>query len=126
MTQHVDVHLHFGSVAINLDGGQGRVSLADIADLINERSNQIMDKLQQISDDLDTIKQQSADYIAARDAIDADLKAQIATLTANDAVTQAGIDAAFTKAEEAKGLLAVPAPAAPAAAEAPAADPPAA
>lgn len=76
-----------------------------------------MADIQQVLDDLDQIKTQSAAYIAARDAIDvtlnatiADLTAQLAAGTANAAVVQAGIDAAFVKAEEDKGLL-VPPPA---------------
>ncbi len=95
-----------------------------------------MATLQQVQDDLNQIKQQTGDYIAARDAIDAvlnqtiaDLQAQLAGLLvqlnaalANDATdaatiasltqqiadTQVAVDAAFTTAEEAKALLVPP------------------
>jgi ABC-type transporter Mla subunit MlaD len=103
-------------INVNLPGAQGQgPSLADVVALINQRSDQIMATIQQVQDDLDQIKQQSSDYIAARDAIDVTLNATIADLTAQlaagkaDAATvQAGIDAAFDKAEADKGLLVPP------------------
>jgi hypothetical protein len=51
-------------------------------------------------------------YIAARDAIDVELRNEIAALVAKDAATQEGIEAAFKKAEEARAALVVPAAAA--------------
>lgn len=81
-----------------------------------------MATIQDLQQDIATIKQETGDYIAARDAIDADLKAQIATLTgqlaqgqADAATVQAGIDAAFADAETAKAALAPPATTPPAA-----------
>jgi hypothetical protein len=75
-----------------------------------------MATIQDVVADLETIKTQTGDYIAARDAIDATLNAQITTLTAQLAAgtataaeVQVGIDAAFAAAETDKGLLAPPA-----------------
>lgn len=69
-----------------------------------------------IKADLDTVKQQTGDYIAARDQIDADLKAQIANLIAQHqadaaakAALQTSVDAAFASAEALKGNLQPPA-----------------
>lgn len=76
------------------------------------RQEHIMATMQDVQNDLDQIKQQTGDYIAKRDAIDVDLKAQLAAAIAAAGVSpeeQAAIDAAFQTAEDAKGLLTPPA-----------------
>jgi len=71
-----------------------------------------MATVQQISADLDVIKQNTVDYIAKRDAIDVDLKKQLADALAAagvTAATQEQVDALFAKAEDDKALLQPPA-----------------
>jgi cytochrome c556 len=80
--------------------------------LIKEGQTMTGHTLQEIKDDLDTIKTQTGAYIAARDAIDADLRQQIAALTAASGqipqAVQDDIDAAFSKAEDAKAAIPQP------------------
>lgn len=67
--------------------------------------------MQEVKDELDLIKSRTGDYIAKRDAIDEQLKADLAAALANAGVSveeQADIDAAFTKAEEALALVTPP------------------
>src|SRR5476651_728497 len=87
----------------------------DKLDLIIKNQGIIMASIDQVNADLDTIKQEAADYIAKRDAIDvtlnqeiSDLTKQVAAGTASAATIQTGIDAAFAKAEAAKDALAPP------------------
>lgn len=88
---------------------------------LNEGQATMNATVQQISDDLDTIKTQTIAYIkerddadAARDAVDVDLRKQIADLTAASGqipqAVQDQIDAAFAKAEDAKSAIPQPAP----------------
>lgn len=86
-----------------------------LLDAILTNQGKIMASIQDLQATLDTVKQETGDYIAQRDAIDvtlnatiADLTAQLATGAANAATVQAGIDAAFVTAEEAKRALAPP------------------
>src|SRR6266567_1985336 len=67
-----------------------------------QQGAQIMSKIEDVIADLDAIKAETGDYIAGRDKIDADFKAEIADLTAQLAAgtataaqVQAGIDSAF-------------------------------
>lgn len=87
--------------------------IAELLTGLTEKVDTIMATMQQVLDDLDVIKQEAAAYIAGRDAIDVDLRAQIAALVAANPAVQADVDAAFQKAEDAKGLLAAPAAPAP-------------
>jgi hypothetical protein len=67
--------------------------------------------MQNVLDDLDQIKKQAGDYIAGRDAIDTQLRADLAAATAAAGISpaeQAAIDSAFSKAEQAKALLVLP------------------
>jgi hypothetical protein len=64
-----------------------------------------------VLDDLDQIKKQAGDYIAGRDAIDVQLRADFAAATAAAGISpaeQQAIDNAFSKAEQAKALLVLP------------------
>lgn len=70
-----------------------------------------MATMQQVLDDLDEIKTKATDYIAGRDAIDVQLRADLAAALANAGVSaeeQAAIDTAFAKAEDAKAVLTPP------------------
>ena len=77
---------------------------------IINNTEKIMATMQQVLDDLDTIKVNALDYVAKRDAIDvqkdADLAAALAKVPGIPADVQAQIDAAFAKAEEDKAQLA--------------------
>jgi hypothetical protein len=71
--------------------------------------------VQDLQNDLDALKQDISNYIAARDAADVGLKQQVVDLTAAHVTDQAaldamntGIEAAFTKAEEARALIPAP------------------
>lgn len=67
--------------------------------------------MQQVLDDLDQIKKQAGDYISGRDAIDVQLRADLAAATASAGISpaeQQAIDSAFAKAEQAKALLVLP------------------
>lgn len=69
--------------------------------------------MQQVLDDLDNIKTQAGTYIAGRDAIDVQLRADLAAALAAAGISpaeQADIDSAFSKAEEALALLTPPVP----------------
>ena len=64
-----------------------------------------MATMQQVLDDLDTIKNETDAYVSKRDAIDDKLRSEIAALTAANPALQAQIDSAFAKAEAQKELL---------------------
>jgi hypothetical protein len=78
--------------------------------ITRERHHMTDATVQQISDDLDAVNANAVAYIAARDAIDADLNAQIAALLAkgNGAASAADLNALFAKAEADKAQLASP------------------
>lgn len=92
----------------------------DIAqfDGVNAQLNQIlkqgakiMSTMQEVLADLDDIKAKGVAYIAGRDAVDVQLRADLAAALAAAGISpseQADIDLAFTKAEEAKALLTPP------------------
>ncbi len=84
---------------------------------ILSKGKQAMATMQQVLDDLNAFAQEVTDYVASRDAIDTDLKAQLAAAiaAAGGAATQDQVDAAFAAAEAAKASLTPPAPPAPAA-----------
>lgn len=70
-----------------------------------------MATMQEVLADLDDLKAKGVAYIAGRDAVDVQLRADLAAALAAAGISpaeQADIDLAFSKAEEAKALLTPP------------------
>jgi hypothetical protein len=108
----MDIHVYLHDASEGTTHQILREVLAGLRHL-TKQGDRIMSTMQDVQNDLEQIKQGVGDYIAQRDAIDVDLKAQLAAALANAGVSpeeQAAIDKAFTTAEEAKALLAPPVP----------------
>ncbi len=89
-------------------GGQDQ-TVALLNQLITGQGK-LMATMQQVIDDIKGFQQEVTDFIAARDKVDADLKAQLdAALAAGaGAASQAQVDEAFAAAEAAKALIVPP------------------
>jgi hypothetical protein len=108
MELRIDVYHHFpGDDRVMAKLGQIDAKL----DAVSGAQQTMSATMQQVLDDLDQIKTQAGTYIAGRDAIDVQLRADLAAARAGTGISpaeQQAIDAAFTKAEEAKALLVPP------------------
>lgn len=102
-----------------IDSGEIRSAIAAFESRITValrlQRDELMHTIQEISDKLDTIKQEAADYKAARDAIDVQKDADLAAAVAQHVTDQAtldalqpAIDAAVAKADDAIAALATP------------------
>jgi len=92
---------------LHSDGQDQTVALLK---LLLTGQGKLMATMQNVIDDIKGFQQEVSDYIAGRDAVDADLKAKLdAALAAGaGAATQAQVDEAFAAAEAAKALIVPP------------------
>lgn len=105
-------------IVVDLGALSDRVAkVRELLAVILSKGKRLMATVKELNDDMDAIAVKTVDYIAGRDAIDAtkdatiaDLMAQLAAGAATAAEVQAGVDAAFAKAEAEKALLTSPVP----------------